>query len=82
MFDKRIQEIPSKASIVMSYPKIEYLMTGVIDARQNNKGEITLTFEDGVKLKKISEKYIEDFSLFQLYRFIKEVEDDKGGKSV
>lgn len=70
--DKRITEIPDGMSIVMNYPRIQFMMCGIIDMRQTNDGTIKLTYEDMTKESRVCEKYIEDMNCFETVRFVQE----------
>lgn len=71
--DKRITEIPEGMAIIMSYPRMQMMMCGIVDARQINDGTIKLTYEDMSKEERKSEKYIEDYdSCFSVVRYVQE----------
>lgn len=71
--DKRIAEIPDNMAIVMSYPRIQMMMCGILDVRQTNDGTIKLTYEDMSKENRKSDKYIEDFdSCFSVVGYVQD----------
>lgn len=57
--------------MVMSYPKIELMMSGVACAGQNNTGAITLVYTDGSRESRECDRDIETFdNLFSIVSFV------------
>ena len=68
--DKRIENIPEGMAMVMTYPKLPCMMTGIIVAKQTKDGNIHIIYEDGTEEVRYADFYIEDKTCFEVVSYV------------